>query len=685
MTTALLVAGLAVLAVAVLTDLAVGVRGAFGRLTPHLLCAAADIVLVIAGARAASGLAGRVSLDDWLAFGNAGLTLDRLSGLFLTIAAGVGIPVALVFASWSRSTERLRRRGLGALHALTLIAVVAILTADNAFVFYFAWEGLTVLFYLLAGFARHRPGRARASVLTIGVSKSGGGALLLGLLLLATHANSYRLADFGSVHDGLVHGAAYALLLLAFAAKVGLAPVQTWMPEGYAAAPGPARALMAGVAALVGFYGMWRTLDLLGAPPVWLTIVVLLLGGATALLGIAHTTVQEDLRRVIAYSSVENAGLIVTGFGVALVGASAHLPALQAAGLLAATLQAIAHAVAKSALFSATATFEVAEGTTMLDNLRGLGRRMPFSGAAFGIGALTLAGLPPTAGFVSEWFLLEALMQQFRLSGLDFRLTLALTGALVALTAGFAAVAFVRVLGLVVLGSRDRTHLASTHDTGPAGRLGLIALAVGCVGLAAITPLEIRFIASGINHLVPAATTIQASGPNWVLGPVFQSFSVLSPSWLAIELPTAAIVVALLATWISGGRLLAVRRVPAWRSATGGVTGEDRYTPFGYANPTRRVLSNILLTRSHAQQLEQLSTEARTHIDPQAQEHPAARLGYTVDVVEMVDRFAYRPLIKPIRALANAATRLQSGRLDAYLTYMLIALVALLAVVTAMS
>lgn len=684
MTATFLIAGLAVLAAATLVDLAAGVRTTAGRLAPHLLCAAAAVLLLIAGLRVTLGAPARVSLHDWLAFGNAGLTLDALSGLFLTIASAVAVPVALVFASWSRSTERLRRRGLGALHALTLAMVAVIITADNAFVFFFAWESLTVLFYLLAGFARHRPGRARASVLTIGVSKSGGAALLLGLLLLATTAHSYRLTDFASVHSGVVHGAAYGLLLLAFAAKVGLAPVQTWMPEGYAAAPGPARALMAGVAALVGFYGMWRTLAMLGPPPLWLIIVVLLLGGATALLGIAHTTVQQDLRRAIAYSSVENAGLIVTGFGVALVGAAAHLPALQAAGLLAATLQAIAHAVAKSALFSATATFEVTQGTTVLDELRGLGRRMPFSGAAFGLGALTLAGLPPTAGFVSEWFLLEALMQQFRVSGLGYRLPLAIAGALVALTAGFAAVAFVRVLGLVVLGARDEPAQPRT-DTGPAGRVGLVVLAAGCLVLAALTPLEIQLIAHGLTGLVPASVTAQASGANWVLGPVFAKFSVLSPSWLAIELPTAVIVVVLLAWWASAGRLFAVRRVPAWRSATGGVAGADRYTPFGYANPTRRVLASVLLTRARVRQLEHIPDHARSEIDPQVSEHPTAQLGYTVDVVELVDRFGYRPLVKPLRALATAATRLQSGRLDAYLTYMLIALVALLAVVTALS
>ncbi|HEX5116160.1 MAG TPA: proton-conducting transporter membrane subunit [Pseudonocardiaceae bacterium] len=672
----LLVAGLAVLGLAALVDLALGVRTTIGRVGPHLLCAAAVVLLLIAALREG----GTVNLDNWLGFGPAGLTLDRLSGLFLTIACAVAVPVTLVFASWSRTTTRLRRRGLGALHAATLAAVTVIITADNVFVLYFAWESLTVLFYLLVGFARHRPGRAQASILTIGIGKSGGAALLIGLLLLATRAHSYQLTALGSVHNGLVHGAAYALLLLAFAAKVGLAPVQTWMPEGYAAAPGPARALMAGVAALVGFYGMWRTLDLLGAPPTWLIIVVLLLGGATALLGIAHTTVQQDLRRAVAYSSVENAGLIVTGYGVALVGAAAHQPALQAAGLLAATLQAIAHAVAKSALFSALATFEVAEGTTLLDAMHGLGRRMPWAGTAFGIGALTLAGLPPTAGFVSEWFLLEALMQQFRLADLAYRIPLAIAGAAVALTAGFAAVAFVRILGLVVLGARDQP--AGHTDAGPLGRTGMATLAAGCLALAALTPLEIRLVAHGLDHLVPAATTLHASGPNWVLGPVYQHFSVLSPSWLAIELPTAAIVVFLLAWWTSAGRLLAVRRTPAWHSAT---DSTQRYTPFAYANPTRRVLRDVLLTRAQAHRLDDIPHHARAHIDPLADEHPSAQLGYTVDVIELVDRYAYRPLVRPLRALAIATTRLQSGRLDTYLTYMLLTLIAVLAVVTAMA
>ncbi len=197
------------------------------------------------------------------------------------------------------------------------------------------------------------------------------------------------------------------LLVFGFAVKVGVVPVQVWLPRGYAAAPASARAVMAGVAVNAGFYGLWRTFALLGSPPGWLTGILLVLAALTAVIGIAHAAVQTSLPRVIAYSSVENTGLIVTGFGVALTGAAVHDQRLVAAGLLAATLQVIAHTLAKSLLFSCGATVEAAAGTDDLDGLRGAARRTPWSGTGFAIGALTLAGLPLTAGFVSEWFLLE--------------------------------------------------------------------------------------------------------------------------------------------------------------------------------------------------------------------------------------------------------------------------------------
>jgi len=454
------------------------------------------------------------------------------------------------------------------------------------------------------------------------------------------------------------------------------------MPRGYRAAPGPLRAVMAGVAVNVGFYGMWRTLDLLRVPPGWLAVIVLLLGGFTALLGIAHATVQTDLTEVVAYSSVENGGLISVGYGIALVGAAVGRPPLVAVGLLAATLQTVAHALAKSLLFSAVSGIEDATGTTELEALRGVGHRLPASGTGLAIGALTLAGLPLTVGFVSEWFLLEALMQQFRIGRLVYALPLALAGALVAITTGFAAVAFVRIVGLTVLGPREPREVMSGRDVGPLGVAGLALLGLGCVGVAAVAPLWIRVLIAGLNPVVGRDVAAGALKSEWVLQPVYAEFSALSPSWLAVVMPLLLLGVLGMSVAFGRGRMFAVRRVPVWRSATGGVTGENQYTPFGFANPTRKVLANLLLTQSELTVLER-ETGGRTG-DPHY-DAAGAHLGYTNDVVEVVERFLFRPLRRPLLLAVRIAKRLQNGRLDAYLAYMLIALLAVLAVVAGLA
>ncbi len=677
---------------------------------PYLLGATGCGCLAAVGGAALSG--NTVRLDAAGLLGQAvpgqqalGLSADRLSGLFLAMALGAAVPISVAFASWAARPGTNGRRGLGASYALAVGSVAVIVTATDAFTFLFAWEALTLAFYLLAGFRRHRAETASAAQVTFAFGKISGAALLAGLLLLAATSHSIRLASFAYVPGGAVRSTALVLLLSGFAVKVGLVPFQVWLPRGYTSAPGPARAIMAGVAVNVGFYGMWRTLSLLGRPPGWLGAVLLLIAAFTALLGIAHAAVQNRLPRVIAYSSVENSGLIIVGFSVAMIGSAVRDQRLIAAGLLAATLQMIAHTAAKSLLFTASTGLEETADSDDLEMLRGIGRRAPWSGTGLAIGSMTLAGLPPTAGFVSEWFLLESLMQQFRVPGLGYRLALALAGAAVALTAGFAGVTFVRLVGLVVLG-RGPSVKAARHgwrgDYGWAGRLAVVLLSIAPLAIAAVTPLEIRVIARGLSPVVPATLTSGALKSPWVLQPVFAGFSILSPSWLWIEIPVMTILVGLFAWVVSGRRLLQVRRVPAWRSATIGVQGPDSYTAFAYANPTRRVLGNVLHTRS---EVRVLAGDGEGLIDDAggAPEEPgdlngelepagpasvvpgAPHLGYRSDVVEVFETYGYRPAFRLVMAIVAVAKRLQSGRLDAYMLYMLIALIAVIAVVTAMA
>ena len=716
----LFAAGLILLALAAVADFA---GGRFLRSGPlYLLGAAGSACLAVVGGFALAGRSVQLDVAGWLGDPVPGqqaaaLSADRLSGMFLALTFGAAVPVSVAFASWAARPDAAIRRGLGASYALALGAVAVIMTAQDAFTLLFGWETLTLAFYLLAGSERNKPGRAGAAQVTVAFGKVSGAALLLGLLLLATRSHSILLASFAHVPGGAVRTTAYVLLLTGFAVKAGLVPFQIWLPRGYAAAPGPARAIMAGVCVNVAFYGMWRTLALLGRAPGWLVGGLLVLGALSALLGIAHAAVQNRLSRVIAYSSVENTGLIVTGFGVALTGAATGDRRLVAAGMLAATLQVVAHTIAKSLLFTSSAGIEAATGHDDLEELRGRARGTPWSGFGLAVGSLTLAGLPPTVGFVSEWFLLESLMQQFRVPGLGYRLVLALAGAAVALTVGFAGVTFVRLVGLIVLyrrggndppQTRPAPFSGGTHPPGPplggtgrpprtswppwgwAGRAAIVVLALCCLATAAATPLEIRVLAAGLSPTVPASLVMGALKSPWILQPVFAGFSILSPSWLWVEMPLMLLLVGLFAWAVSGRRLLRVRRVPAWRSATIGVEGADSYTAFGYANPTRRVLAGVLHTRTEVREImleDDVSDDGSgppDRADP-GEGEAAAHLEYASDVMEVVETYLYRPALGSFMAIVTAAKRLQSGRLDAYLLYMLIALVAIIAVVTALA
>ncbi len=641
----------------------------------------ASALLVVQGAVGLSGLPGYLDLDLMSGLGVGGLRVDPVSGLFLVIAFGAAIPTLTA----TLTDDAARRPRLSAAVAMTLAASALIVTANNLFLLLAGWELLGFAFYLVVGYDRHLSGRTRAAVLTAGFSKVSGAFLLIGGLLLSRQAGTWTLSELGG-HLGPVSDVAYALLVAGFAIKAGLMPAHIWLPPAYSAAPGVARAVLAGVSVNVGFYGLWRTLHILGAPPIWLACLVLLVAAASAILGISHAAVHAELTGLISWSSVENAGLIVTGYGVAMVGALTQTPQLTSVGLLAGTAQICAHTAAKSLFFVSAASVEQAMGTVDLDRLRGVVRRLPFAGTGLVVAAFTLAGMPLTAGFASEWLTLEALMQQFRLHNLALQVCLAIAGVLVALTVGVAGIAFVRLVALTAFG-----HPATPLITKPAGyplienawphRIGVLALCLFCLGLAVCAPLEVTVIAAGLQPIV-GATTYRALADPLILQPVYDSFSALSPSLLWIVIPGYLVVIMTLAAMISRLRLIHVRFDDAWKSGSGGVVDGHGYTSYAFANPIRKVLATVLMTRHELK-------EEEASLDPFRSPHGAragvARLGYTVDVIDVVEHYLFAPLHTAIQAIVRISKRLQSGRLDAYMAYMLIAVLVVITVVVALA
>ena len=629
-----------------------------GRLAA--LCSATGCVLLVIvgldGALASAPLS--LDLGGWLGFGHSALRADGLAGIFLALTGLTGGAVSLAYA------ELPPGRWLTALGGVLLLAVAVAIGADNGFLFLLAWETLTVCIYLIASADRARPDELVAGYLTAGLTKVGGAALLAAFGLLYGHTHSFTLEvwSHASLSAG-TRGIVFVLFLIAFGTKVGVVPLQGGLPAGYGAAPRLGAASLS-VALCAGFYGLWRfEFEILGPLPAGCGDALLIVGGITALLGIAYALAQDNLRRFLGYSTVEHAGVVLVGLGVALLGQAAHKPLLAAAGLLAATLHVCAHNLSKTLALIGIDRVEQASGRRTLDPLGGLGRRLPLSAGALGLASLTLAAIPPLGGFVSEWFIFEALLQGFRMPTLLARLLCALAAAALALTAGLGLLAFAKYYGFIFLGAaRERIDRLREPSRLP---LGLIGLGVVILFLGTVAPWEIHLLGAGLSpllHFNAASATI--SHP-LVLGPVFRNFSVLAPTWLSIALPAYAVLAFIVVRAMRGRSVRAapVRRAPVWVSGSAVDLARVQYRPSAYSNPMRVILRGPL--------------GFHTRLIPGR----GGTLTLETTVTNTIERRLYAPATALALAITVRARRLQSGRLSSYLLYMLVAVIIALSLV----
>ncbi|MGI8558732.1 MAG: proton-conducting transporter membrane subunit, partial [Solirubrobacteraceae bacterium] len=626
-------------------------------------CAAVGcVLLVIVGLDAALGGARPVlELGSWLGFGHSALRADGLAGIFLALTGLTGAATSLAYAGLPTG------RWLTCLGAVLLLAVAVAIGSDNGFLFFLAWEALTICVYLISSMGGDRESLL-AGYLTGGLAKIGGAALLaaFGLLYAHTHSFSLQVWAHASLPAG-TRGVLFALFLVCFATKIGAVPLQGGLPAGYGSAPRLGAASLS-VALCAGFYGLWRfEFQVLGTLPVWCGDALLIIGALTAFVGIVYALTRDSLREFLGYSTVEHAGIVLVGFGVALLGQAVHQPVLAGAGLLAATLHVCAHNLAKTLALITVDRVEQATGTRTLDPLGGLARRLPASAAALGVSSLTLAAIPPLGGFVSEWFTFEALLQGFRMPTLLSRLLCGLAAAALALTAGLGLLAFAKFYSFIFLGAA-RTKLKSVKELAR-WPIGLVGLGVVLLLLGTVAPWEIHALGSGLRSLLgfdPATTTITHP---LVLGPVYKDFSVLAPTWLSIVLP-AYVMLALLVVRASRGRSVRgapVRRAPVWVTGSAAELAAVQYRPSAYSNPMRVILRGPLGYRSR--------------LTAAAAGEGGSRFTLDTSVVLAIDRFLYRPSAMLAMRVAARVRALQSGRLSMYLLYMLVALILALLLV----
>jgi hydrogenase-4 component B len=651
----LMIAGSAGLAVSALLGGALGQRA---RGPAIAVGAAASLALAAAGVIAVFDERLVWQPFSWFALGTGGVTVDSLAGFFLIVIGLVSFPLFI-------ATRTQGARTAHALRPLLVLCVVGVIVVDNVFEFLIVYELTVVLIYALISVRYEDPRAQRAAALTLTLAKLGGGAVLAGMTLLAVKAGSFsfeQLAHSGPLMSTAVRGVCFGLLFAGFGVKAALIPLQTWLPGAYAGTDADSSGFVAAVALNVAFYAMLRVwFGFLGHPAVWWAVVALLVGALTALIGILGGVLQRELRVFVAYSSIENAGLIVADLGLALMGKAQHEPGLVGVGLVAATFQIVAHSFAKAGLFSAVATVEHSTGTSDMEQLGGLYRRLPVAAVTSLAGGAALAALPPFSGFVSEWLGLEGLMQGFRVGGTGSHLAIALAGAILALTAGLAALAFVRAIGMTFLGfARDPAIVPESEPACP--RVGMAVLAAASLAIGVGAPWVVKVLEHGTLPVGGAAAIGHISQLGWLIEPGYPKFASISPTTLAISLAGFAVGAACLRYVAS---LRRARRVPVWASGVAVSGRRAQYTSIGYSNMVRVIFNVVYRVR----------TQLRTIGDQRFPE----RLSMMRAEPRVFDPgWLYRPVTASFTWLADLVRNIQAGPLGLYLLYLLLAFVALL-------
>lgn len=634
-----------------------------GRLVYGATGTAATAALIVAllqlvgGAGAAPGIVLPLGLP-WI---GAHFRMDALSAFFLGVINLGGTAASLYAIGYGRH-EQAPQRVLPFFPAF-LAGMNLVMLADDAFSFLLSWEFMSLASWALVMAHHHERDNVRAGYVYIVMASFGTFALLLAFGLLAGPDGGYAFAAIRA-HDltpplaGLVLG----LALLGAGSKAGLVPLHVWLPLAHPAAPSHVSALMSGVMTKVAVYAFIRIVfDLLGPTAWWWSFPVLAFGGLTAVLGVLHALMETDLKRVLAYSTIENIGLVFVGLGLALAFKANSLPTASALALTAALFHALNHALFKSALFFGAGAVLTATGERRMERLGGLIHRMPVTSAVMLVACAAISALPPLNGFASEWLVLQAILLSPQLPLWGLKLLVPAVGALLALAAALAAACFVRVFGIVFLG-RPRTPAAEAAAEVDHWSLGAMTGLAGLCILAGILPgFVIDGLAPVVQALVGGRMPVQA-GIGWLsIVPVAESRSsyngLLVFCFIAVSASLAAYAVHRLAS-------RAVRRGPAWDCGFPQPSPATQYTASSFAQPIRRIFGGYAFRAQERVAM------------PQPGDLRPARIE-----VELHDRaweLIYSPVTEAVSLASERLNRLQFLTIRQYLSLVFFALVLLL-------
>lgn len=590
------------------------------------------------------------------------LRLDSLSAYFLMVIGGAGAGISVFAAGYFRKGEGTPPGLLCLEYHIFLASMAGIVLADDAYSFMVMWETMALSSFFLVT-ANHRIREVRsAGYLYIVMAHVGALAVLLCFGVLQANTGDYTFDNMRTqALTPFWASVGFMLALFGFGAKAGVLPVHVWLPEAHPAAPSPVSAMMSGVMLNTAIYGLLRvSLDLLHLRLWWWGALLLTVGLATAMVGVVFAAVQTDMKRLLAYSSIENMGLLFVSMGLTLIFACYGMKPLAALALTATLYHVASHAWFKSLLFLGTGSVLHATSERNLGKLGGLIRTMPWVGWLTLLGVLSSAGLPPLGGFVSEWLLLQSFLFTTGLPVPLLTMLIPVVAALIVLVAALAGYTMVKFFGVIFLGQPREDKLAHAHDAGAWERAGMVWLGLGCVALGLLPTQFIQLIDPVTQQLVHSGLGARVAASNWLLAPSSPAQASYGPAIFLLGILASFALAYLLVRVFYHGRM---RRGLPWACGFPWVTARMQDTAEGFGQPIRLIFDPFF----------RMKRELPTPFDEQPY--------YRVTIDDHLWHWLYVPIVDLVNYLARLFGVMQQGRIAVYLLYSFLTLIATLLVV----
>ncbi len=586
---------------------------------------------------------------------------DALSGFFIIAISVLTFSVSLYSIGY---TSSMKHQGLmGFLFNLFILSMIAVVTSGNIVTFLISWETMSVVSYFLVTIDRDKES-AKAGLLYAVMTHIGTAFIIVSFLLLYAYSGS---ADFAGIRASAagfpleIKSLVFLFAVIGFGTKAGVIPLHTWLPKAHPAAPSNISSLMSGVMIKTGIYGIVRiAVDVLGKGPEWWGIAVLVVGAVSSILGVLYALMEHDIKRLLAYHSVENIGIILLGIGASMMFRSGGLYNLAAVALIAGLYHTLNHAVFKGLLFLGAGSVMHATHTKNMDDMGGLMKAMPYTGLFFLVGSVSICALPPFNGFVSEWLTFQSLLLGFSSASVTSKIVSPLGGAALALTGALAAACFVKAFGISFLGMARSGHAEKAKESSGSMIAGMAVLAVLCLVLGVLPGVVTSILSPAVYSLTGAV------GPTSAMSflHIDETAASLSPAMILITM--AVMSAATLAfVFVAGGR----RKLSygdSWDCGIPALNARMQYSAAAFTKPIRMIFKRIYLPRRELR----VSYILKPFF--------VRSIKYSGEITPFFEKFLYEPATDVIQKIAGKVRLLQSGSLHLYLGYILITLVLLL-------